>query len=353
MAGEPSQSPEVKHYLSCFPAPPLVLKFDSPTTIGRAEDNTIVLADATVSRLHAVVEWKDGDFILRDPGSRNGVLVNGERVKEASLKSDDQIRIGESVFTFVSGEERAVTQQFMQRRRKKQSGGTEFLGASAVARSAGSLAGNMKDFALVELLQALDLGRKTGCITVVCEDLHGEMLLREGKVVGCSFGGLEGEDAAYAMLSLGDGTFDFEARSVEVEDALQTSTAGLLMEALRRIDEERRAQTEVTSNVGADVLVLAAEEPHDPSLDTKHGEEPPPEVETAAAEQGETMVMRRPPPDAKRKREPMRTVSLKDLMAAKEAAAAGGEPEPDANSAPDENDSDDSNAPDALGGAGA
>jgi hypothetical protein len=284
MAGEPSQSPEVKFYLSCFPAPPLVLDRDKPTTIGRADDSTILLADATVSRLHAIVEWKNDNFILRDPGSRNGILLNGKRVEEAPLKNDDKISIGERVFTFITGEEREVTREFMRKRRKRQSGGTEILKASALARSAGNLAGNMKDFALVELLQALDLGRKTGCVTVVCEDLRGEMLLREGSVVSCTLGGIKGEDAAYAMLSLGDGTFDFEARPVEVEDGLTASTASLLMESLRRIDEERRAQSEAAAAADADAAEVDAPEPRDPSLDTKHGEPPPPEVEAASDE---------------------------------------------------------------------
>ncbi|MHC4249646.1 MAG: FHA domain-containing protein [Planctomycetota bacterium] len=294
MAGDSSRAPDVGHYLSCFPAPPLALDRDAPTTIGRAEENTIVLADSTVSRTHAVVEWKDGGFVVRDAGSRNGILLNGERVEEAALRNDDQIRIGERVFTFLVGEERAVSQHFLHQRRKRHSGRTDFLKAPVLPRPSGGFAGNLKDFALAELVQALDLGRKTGRVAVVCEDLRGEMLLREGRVVGASLGGLEGEDAAYAMLSLGDGTFDFEARPVEVDGGLNASTASLLMEALRRVDEERRAQAEAgeAPAVAADVEETGT---HDPALDTKHGEEPPPEVGAAV---GETLVAPPPSPGA-------------------------------------------------------
>jgi len=296
MAGDASQMSRVKHYLSCFPAPPLALDSARPTTIGRAEDNTIVLADSTVSRRHAVVEWRDGDFVVRDAGSQNGVFLNGERVEDAKLTSDDRIRIGDRVFTYFAGEERAVTQAFLKRRRKRQTGGTDIIDAAALAKRSEGFAGNLKDFALAELLQALDLGRKTGRVSVESEDLRGEMLLSDGRVVGCSVGGLEGEDAAYAMLSLKEGAFGFETCEVEIKGGLAGSTASLLMEALRRIDEERRASTEAAEGAEAGKGDAGEPEPHDPSLDTKHDEEPPPEVAAVAPRSPleDTMVVRRP-----------------------------------------------------------
>jgi len=291
MPGDTPQTPQIKHFLSCFPAPPMALDLDKPTTIGRAEDNTIVLADSTVSRRHAVVEWRDGGFLLRDAGSRNGVFLNGERVEDAPLTSDDRFRVGDRIFTYFAGEERAVTQAFLNRRRKRQAGGTDIIDAKALAKRSEGFAGNLKDFALAELLQALDLGQKTGRVSVESEDLRGELMLSEGRVVSCSIGGLSGEDAAYAMLSLKEGTFGFEACEVEVEGGLAGSTASLLMEALRRIDEERRARSEAAEAGEGDA---AAPEPHDPSLDTKHDEEPPPEVAAAARSPMEdTMVIRR------------------------------------------------------------
>ena len=55
MAKDTPQAPDVNHYLTCFPAPPLGLGREKPTTIGRAEENTVVLADSTASRRHALV----------------------------------------------------------------------------------------------------------------------------------------------------------------------------------------------------------------------------------------------------------------------------------------------------------
>jgi len=260
----------------------------------------------------ALVEWKDGDFIVRDAGSRNGVLLNGERVDQAPLTSDDQIRIGERVFTFLAGEENAVSQHFLHQRRKRHSGGTDIINVVTLPRPSGGFAGSLKDFPLAELLQALDLGRKTGRVEVVCEDLRGEMLLCEGRVVDASLGGLTGEDAAYAMLSLGDGTFDFEARAVEEHGGLDASTASLLMEALRRIDEERRAQTEAGDAPGTEAPDgEPQDESHDSSLDTKHGDEMSPEA--VAAGRGETMTIRRSPTGGEADTSPAQAVSTGDV----------------------------------------
>lgn len=72
------------------------------STMGRAETNhVVVLADQSVSRLHAVVERYPTGFCLRDLGSANGTFLNGERVLgEVRLRTGDEIRLGNSRMTF-------------------------------------------------------------------------------------------------------------------------------------------------------------------------------------------------------------------------------------------------------------
>ena len=73
-------------------------------TIGRAEDNDIVLEDETVSRHHArlLVEMGIGrpQVYIQDLASVNGVYVNGERVVRRLLEDEDRIAIGETLFAF-------------------------------------------------------------------------------------------------------------------------------------------------------------------------------------------------------------------------------------------------------------
>jgi len=72
------------------------------TRIGRNHDNDIALNSDRVSRYHAEIVC-EGDVIkVIDKQSRNGIWVNGRRVKDDSeLKAGDRLRIGKQEFTFV------------------------------------------------------------------------------------------------------------------------------------------------------------------------------------------------------------------------------------------------------------
>jgi uncharacterized RDD family membrane protein YckC len=63
-------------------------------SIGRDPSNDVVLADAMVSRRHAVVELRGDHYVLRDCNSSNGSLVNGDKVSERDLHDGDLVAIG-------------------------------------------------------------------------------------------------------------------------------------------------------------------------------------------------------------------------------------------------------------------
>jgi len=50
-------------------------------TVGRKGERDIVIADTTVSALHAVIDRKDGEFFMSDKASRNGTLINSDRLE--------------------------------------------------------------------------------------------------------------------------------------------------------------------------------------------------------------------------------------------------------------------------------
>ncbi len=70
-------------------------------TIGREEDNTIVLGDAAVSRHHAVLYVEKNAFTIQDLGSSNGTFVNGERMGagRVRIKPGDSVRFGNQGLT--------------------------------------------------------------------------------------------------------------------------------------------------------------------------------------------------------------------------------------------------------------
>lgn len=64
-------------------------------TIGRDPNNDLVIEHPTVSRAHAQITRRDGEFILIDLGSSNGTFVNGKEVIDATLlRVGDSIRVG-------------------------------------------------------------------------------------------------------------------------------------------------------------------------------------------------------------------------------------------------------------------
>ena len=72
-----------------------------PTYIGRGVSNEIVIEDGSVSRVHAVVHFRDGIFSIEDKDSNNGLEVNGEKISAGTLTSGDEVVFGSVVFKFL------------------------------------------------------------------------------------------------------------------------------------------------------------------------------------------------------------------------------------------------------------
>ena len=71
-------------------------------TIGRDQQNDIVIAHPLASRRHATLERDEHGFLVRDLNSTNGTYVNGEAISETHrLNSDDLIVIAASEIVFV------------------------------------------------------------------------------------------------------------------------------------------------------------------------------------------------------------------------------------------------------------
>jgi uncharacterized RDD family membrane protein YckC len=74
---------------------------DLEVNIGRELDNTLRLADPSISRHHAVIRATADGYEVQDLGSSNGVLVNGNRVTTAPLHDGDRLTLGQMQITFV------------------------------------------------------------------------------------------------------------------------------------------------------------------------------------------------------------------------------------------------------------
>jgi pSer/pThr/pTyr-binding forkhead associated (FHA) protein len=79
----------------------IVLPEGRATRLGRAHDNDVILADNRASQYHATITAASGRFFIRDLGSTNGTFVDGARVIERALSDGNQIKLGDTCFTFL------------------------------------------------------------------------------------------------------------------------------------------------------------------------------------------------------------------------------------------------------------
>ncbi|HEY4118436.1 MAG TPA: GGDEF domain-containing protein, partial [Byssovorax sp.] len=76
----------------------------NPTRVGRGADNHIVLDGDSVSRRHAHFEQRQTSWLVVDDGSTNGTYCNDEQIsREVVLKNGDRVKIGPTIFKFLSG----------------------------------------------------------------------------------------------------------------------------------------------------------------------------------------------------------------------------------------------------------
>ncbi len=73
-------------------------------TIGRTDENFILLSDSSISRHHAKIYRHGDQYQVQDLGSSNGSTLNGKPLKApAALKTNDQIKFGNVEFVFIEG----------------------------------------------------------------------------------------------------------------------------------------------------------------------------------------------------------------------------------------------------------
>ncbi len=78
-----------------------VLMEGATVTIGRASNNDIQVPEQHVSRQHAVINYRDGIFMINDLNSANGTFVNDQQLTEPfPLADGDRIRLYVPVLVF-------------------------------------------------------------------------------------------------------------------------------------------------------------------------------------------------------------------------------------------------------------
>ncbi len=110
-----------------------------------------------------------------------------------------------------------------------------------------SFSGNLSDMGVVDLVQTLEMGKKSGALHITSAAGAAVVFFRDGRVLDCELGKVTGENAFYRLLNWQEGEFAIEFRAIERDERIPFSTQGLLMEGMRRIDEWGRIVEQLPS----------------------------------------------------------------------------------------------------------
>jgi hypothetical protein len=200
---------------------------------GRSSDADLVLADDAVSRKHARFFPSRGRIWVRDLGSRNGTVINGQTVGLHCLREGDRLALGSSLARVELREQsQAVARRAGEQRRGR-----------ASDTSGRSMSGSIEDIPLMDVLQWLATSRKTGALKVRDTEntQTGVLHLRDGRVFYANIEGnkdLHPEKALMRMLHWTKGMFELDnQRLEEAPEEINMSLEHMLMEAARQQDE--------------------------------------------------------------------------------------------------------------------
>ena len=112
--------------------------------------------------------------------------------------------------------------------------------ATREAADSTSVRGTLAQMSVVDLLQTLDIGRKTCRLELTRHGQRSEMQFHDGQLVNATLGNLTGETAVYAVVAWADGAFLIDFERSECTRTITHSTQSVLLEALRRFDESQR-----------------------------------------------------------------------------------------------------------------
>jgi response regulator RpfG family c-di-GMP phosphodiesterase len=100
-----------------------------------------------------------------------------------------------------------------------------------------AVSGSLEEIGLTDMVQILAQGRKTGALKIRSGNEAGELHFVGGEIFNAVFGKHGGDDAFFELLKLKTGDFVLDPNFKAEQNVLQQSAEGLLLEAMRRLDE--------------------------------------------------------------------------------------------------------------------
>ena len=104
--------------------------------------------------------------------------------------------------------------------------------------------GNLVQMSCLDLLQSLEMGRKSCSLAITSNNERCDMYFSEGQINHATCGNLKGDEAVYKVLTWQTGNFLIDFTGSSTEQTITRSTQGLLMEGLRLVDEANKDNVE-------------------------------------------------------------------------------------------------------------
>mgnify|MGYP001438362198 CR=1 FL=1 len=123
------------------------------------------------------------------------------------------------------------------------------------APSDGVLRGSLLQMNVIDLVQSLEMGRKSCSLTLTNKDDKCQLFFSEGQVTHATYGSLVGDPAVFKVLRWTDGNFEVNFEGKTNQHTTNLNTQGLLMEGLRQLDEAQRDGGKASTEEEEDVLL--------------------------------------------------------------------------------------------------
>ena len=111
---------------------------------------------------------------------------------------------------------------------------------SKSSSSDGIVRGSLTQMNVIDIVQSLEMGRKSCLLTLAKDGDKCEMYFKEGQVPHATYGSLTGDAAVFKVLKWTGGNFQINFEGKTSKQTTTLNTQGLLMEGLRMLDEAKR-----------------------------------------------------------------------------------------------------------------
>jgi CheY-like chemotaxis protein len=110
----------------------------------------------------------------------------------------------------------------------------------------GVIQGRLEEMSMIDLMQSLEMGQKSCRLVVKHDREQGTLYFASGQCRDAKIGTVEGDDAVYKVVlwTAGEFEIDFNAANASNRTTTTRNTTGLLMEAMRLMDESNRDTVE-------------------------------------------------------------------------------------------------------------